>query len=269
MAATGKAPGWREFGNAVGALADLLPLDADVEICAAPGPGGVALRGVPADLGPEAAGLLRDRIEPFLRALDDRAPLARDAAAGVWETLVLHVFGSSGHSFLLVRNLLGRAERAATFGTGAGSGARFAAWCRTRRQTCPADTSWDAGRLGRVVVGEDGEAELIDPGVVRLLGIAAAAGATTTHSCEGHPDGAYLSFRDEAGAFTAAMEALAPDWITERGPRGSVSEMRRVTGTADRDTVWRSTCASLEKALGLSGDLPFPAVPPGPGRGPC
>lgn len=271
MAGIGRAPSWKDFRGDAETLADLVPEDAFVEVCAAPSPvqGGVEMHGVPDGVPEEARALLRDAVEPFLRALDAWAPLERDPASGVWETLVLRVNGWSGNAFVSVRNLLGAGENVTTFGTSSESAAHFGAWCRTRRQSRTADTPWDAARRERVVlVDEQGQPSYIDPGAVRLLGIAAACGVSTTFSCEGHPEGAYLVFSDRGGDFTRAMQALEPDWRTEVSFRGQAAYMRPVGSTAERDKVWRFTCASLEKALGLSGDLPVrpdAAAPPAPG----
>jgi hypothetical protein len=206
----------------------------------------------------KAQEMFRLHIAPLLIRLEDAMPLCRPNDDFTHEILQLVIRRRGLDNLLLVINEVGQQE-VVTFLTPYKSKILSVKdWCHTRRGTVTKETSWDRGREKRVVVpyGDWGKYLcLIDPGAVRLVEIANASGAKPWFSCEGHPQGAYLLFIDSGeGQFSKAMHSLKPDWYLDplkKYPNRQIYRMRGVKNLADRDNIWRQTCAELECRLGL------------------
>jgi hypothetical protein len=211
---------------------------------------------LPAALPNSLAEFARSRMAPALAELELALPLRRDPDSDVWEGLVLDVF--DGRPWLVARNLLGEGERLHVFAIDRSRAAIAALplWFASRETPCE-DTSWDAARVGRVVLTEENfgsSPSYIDPGAVRIIEIALALGATTLFTCEGHPSGGYVVVKDDpAGA--RLVETLATlGWETHRWHKGLTAQMPRPADLAERDARWRWTCTGLELAFRLAPD---------------
>jgi hypothetical protein len=89
------------------------------------------------------------------------------------------------------------------------------------------------------------------------MDIIGAAGGTTWASCEGHPDGAYISWVGGdpaiADAFASCGWSVGDYRSQEAGMAGGIiAKMEGVTTVEDRDNRWRETCEALSHALALS-----------------
>lgn len=228
-----------------------LAAGADARMHVSSAPDGAAL--------PEEAGWRMDprldRLRLLVLELDALVPLERDPERGVLEVLVAEISSHSGHAWISVENAVGRREQVTTFGCGRANAAYFDSWSRCREESVPADGIWDEGRKVRRIVLYDGRPSLVDAGAVAVCDILGAAGIEVVSTCEGHPWGAYVCFRDpvDRAASAAFLEA---GWRVERNRPEAVARMSVPRDVADRDRMWRATCETMAAALAPAAEGP-------------
>lgn len=203
---------------------------------------GASDRSVPDGLS-DAGGFAYQRLMKALRTLDGTSALQWDIPNDVRETLRLR--GSGDRFRLDVVNGLGARERVTSWFAVPGFEQSFDAWNESRRLSEDLGDAWDLSRRERRVVDYFGEAALIDSGVLLILDGISAMGCTTLHSCEGHPDGGYVSYAGERPARVTEL-LRSTGWGIEPEMDHIVARMPRSIITVQaRDRILRATADAL------------------------
>ncbi len=201
--------------------------------------------------GPDGAGVRTpdmpdaSLLVPALQALDGLMPLVRDPGRDVWERLDLTVSSDGSHVWLSVENAMGERESVTTWGLG--HRRLVAQWAVCRRDSVDAGSAWDVARRGPRRVGHDlGHGHLVDAGAHRAIDLVWALGGRTSNSCEGHPWGAYMSWR--GGDPRVPRVFAGAGWRLD-GFHDHVTRMPDVGDVHARDASWREVCGALERLL--------------------